>query len=58
MSERKGDLTIINVQVDDEHWYWCKASNRADEVEGKAYFEVQGMRLSMLAYSELMTNKL
>ncbi|XP_067940027.1 fasciclin-2-like [Watersipora subatra] len=41
VSERKGDLTIINVQVDDEHWYWCKASNRADEVEGKAYFEVQ-----------------
>ena len=41
-SESDGDLTILNVHVDDEQWYWCEASNRAGKVSAKSYFEVQG----------------
>jgi len=40
-SAENGDLTIVNVQLEDEGYYWCEAFTRAGSVFAKAFFDVQ-----------------
>lgn len=47
-STGEGDLTIVNVQLEDEQWYWCEASSKVDTVVSKSYFEVQGVYKAFL----------
>lgn len=44
-SSTDGTLTITNVQLGDEKWYWCEGRNEADNVFGKAFFEVQSKKI-------------
>ena len=41
VSGTNGDLSIVDVHLEDEQWYWCEAFNKAGTVTGKAYLEVQ-----------------
>lgn len=41
-SPSTGTLTIVEIDLLDEQWYWCEASSPVDKILGKSYFEVQG----------------